>query len=60
VLVDGRPVGLWRQRKRGTRLDLAVEPLTPLSNTTRSRIVDEARGVGLFLGYEASSVTFVG
>jgi hypothetical protein len=47
VLADGRVAALWRQRKRGRRLHVAVEPLAPLPVDAVER---EAAVLGAYRG----------
>jgi hypothetical protein len=47
VLQDGRPVGLWRARGRGKRLELEVERLAPIN---REALEAEAQGVAELRG----------
>ena len=50
VLVGGRIVGTWRQRRAGGRLTVAVEPFGRLPRGTRAALAAEAADVGRFLG----------
>jgi winged helix DNA-binding protein len=49
VLVDGRAVGIWEREKRGRRLEVRIEPFSPLSAATRRAIGEEAERLGEFL-----------
>lgn len=53
VLVDGLSVGVWAQRRRGSRIEVQVEPFTPLLPSQKSRVEEEAVGLGEFLGASA-------
>jgi DNA glycosylase AlkZ-like len=50
VLVGGRIVGTWRQRRADGRLIVAVEPFRRLPRGTRAALAAEAADVGRFLG----------
>jgi hypothetical protein len=54
VLVDGRVVGTWRQRRAGGRLAVVVEPFGRLAGGVRPALETEAADVGRFLGVEAT------
>lgn len=53
VLLGGRIIGTWRQRRAGGRLVVAVEPFRRLSRDTRAALAAEAADVGRFLGLPA-------
>lgn len=57
ILVDGVIVGTWRPRKRGSRLEVSVDPFEDLSAATRHEIDAEARIVGRVRGVETVEVT---
>jgi len=50
VLLGGRIIGTWRQRRGDGRLIIAVEPFRRLSRDTRTALAAEAADVGRFLG----------
>jgi hypothetical protein len=50
VLVGGRIVGTWRQRRAGGRLIVAVEPFGRLPRDTHAALAAEAADIGRFLG----------
>ncbi|MDD7939623.1 winged helix DNA-binding domain-containing protein [Actinomycetospora lutea] len=56
VLLDGRPVALWRARTRGDRLLVDVEPFAPLPPAARDRVEAEAAAIAALRG--CSSVSF--
>ena len=49
VLVDGRAVGIWERERRGRRLEVRIEPFSPLSAAKRRAIAEEADRLGEFL-----------
>jgi hypothetical protein len=49
VLVNGRAAGIWERERRGSRLEVRVEPFAPLSAATRRAIAHEADRLGEFL-----------
>ena len=49
VLVGGRAVGIWERERRGSRLEVRIEPFAPLSAATRKALADEADRLGEFL-----------
>jgi len=49
VLVAGRAVGTWERERRGSRLEVRVEPFARLSAATRRAIAQEADRLGEFL-----------
>jgi len=53
VLLGGRIIGTWRQRRGDGRLIVAVEPFRRLSRDTRTALAAEAADVGRFLGLPA-------
>lgn len=53
VLVDGRPAGLWRSRKAGTRLALTVEQLAGLD---RDAVAEEAQRLAPLRGCRTAEV----
>jgi Winged helix DNA-binding domain len=54
VLVDGRAVGTWRQRRQRDRLAVEVEPFEPLDPAVRPGLEAEAADLGRFLHAEAT------
>lgn len=54
VLVGGRIVGRWGQRRAGGRLTVTVEPFGPLPRGTRAGLDAEAADLGRFLGLDAT------
>ena len=55
VLADGTPVALWRGRKKGKRLDVAVEALGKLP---KRAIETEAERLAPHRGCTSVAVTF--
>jgi Winged helix DNA-binding domain len=53
VLLGGRIIGTWRQRRADGRLIVAVEPFRRLPRGTRAALAAEAADVGRFLGVPA-------
>jgi Winged helix DNA-binding domain len=49
VLVGGRAAGIWERERRGSRLEVRVEPFGKLSAATRRAIANEADRLGEFL-----------
>jgi Winged helix DNA-binding domain len=60
VVADGRLAAIWRPRKKGKRLELAVEPFGRLPKATRTGIEEEADRIAPHRGCTSSSVEFVG
>ena len=58
VLFDGRVVAIWRGRKKGPRLSVAIEPLAPLSRKKRDKIEDEAMSLAPYRGCRSVEVVF--
>ena len=54
VLVGGRIVGTWRQRRAGDRLTVTVEPFGRLPRGTRPGLESETADIGRFLGLHAA------
>jgi len=54
VVVDGRVVGTWRQRRGGRRLTVTVEPFERLDRAILPGLEAEAADVGRFLGTETA------
>jgi hypothetical protein len=57
VLIDGRAVGVWSHDRKGSRIEVSVQPFTKLSTAHRKAITDEADRLGNFLDSPAT-VTF--
>jgi hypothetical protein len=57
VVVDGRIVGTWRQRRQGNALTVTVRPFERLDSGLLRYLEAEAADVGRFLGVEASLTT---
>ncbi len=53
VLLGGRIIGTWRQRRADGRLIVAVEPFRRLPRGTRAALAAEAADIGRFLGVPA-------
>ena len=53
VLLGGRIIGTWRQRRRDGGLIVAVEPFRRLPRGTRAALAAEAADIGRFLGVQA-------
>jgi hypothetical protein len=49
VLVNGRAAGIWERERRGSRLEVRIEPFARLSAATRRAIAEEADRLGEFL-----------
>ena len=56
VLVGGRIVGTWRQRRTGDALTVQVEPFGQLPRWVRDRLGPEVADLGRFLGLSAQLV----
>jgi hypothetical protein len=54
VLLDGRVVGTWRQRRGRERLEVVVEPFERLERAVLAALEAEAADVGRFLGTGAA------
>ncbi|HET9674923.1 MAG TPA: crosslink repair DNA glycosylase YcaQ family protein [Gaiellaceae bacterium] len=53
MVVDrGRVVGVWVHKKRGARVEIAMEPFAPLSATTARAVDRELDSLAAFLGAE--------
>ena len=50
LLVDGRMDGIWRFERKGTRIDIAIEPWVRLSAAAKQAAEHEAERVAAFLG----------
>ncbi|MDX1533992.1 MAG: winged helix DNA-binding domain-containing protein [Thermoplasmata archaeon] len=56
LLVDGRVAGIWSQKGKGKRLEVAVDPFEPLDAAVREAVEAEVADLGRFLGQEAELV----
>ncbi|MBM7806734.1 hypothetical protein JOD57_002571 [Geodermatophilus bullaregiensis] len=56
VLADGGLAGLWRPRKAGSSLRVAVEPWTPLPPAVRDAIGEQAERLAAFRGVRLAAV----
>ena len=54
ICVDGRFVGLWSNRRSGTRLRIELDPFEGLSDEVIAALAAEARDIGRFEGVEAA------
>ncbi len=54
LLVDGLALGTWRSKRRGTRVEVAVEPFGALAANVDRVIDDEVEDLGRFLGLAAT------
>jgi len=59
LLVDGRAAGVWTQSRRGSRIEVTVEPFARLRPAVRRIVGEEVARLGEFLGGRAE-VTFRG
>jgi len=48
VLINGRIAGVWSHRKRGKRLQVSIEPFSPLSQSQRAAIEERAADIAEF------------
>lgn len=53
VLVDGLAAGTWTARRTASRVDIGIEPFTPLSADATAAVAAEAVDIGVFLGLDA-------
>src|ERR687892_1634542 len=58
VLVTGHPMGTWRARGAGGRLEVTVDPFAKLNDRQRTAIEHEADLVAPFRGRDHAVVTF--
>jgi len=49
VLLNGRVIGIWSNRRRGNRLSLEIQPFENLSKSIHRKIQEEAASLGDFL-----------
>ncbi len=59
LLVDGRAAGVWEQRRRGSRIEVTVEPFGRLLAAVKREVQEEVARLGAFLGGRVD-VTFRG
>jgi hypothetical protein len=52
VVVRGRVVGVWTHKKKGRKLEVALEPFAPLSMATARAVDRELDSLAAFLGAE--------
>lgn len=60
VLSDGDVVGIWRARKVGKALDLAVEPFAPFPPDVRAAVEAQAERLAVFRGLTLRAVAISG
>ena len=48
VLLNGRVIGTWSNKRRGNRLSLDIEPFQNFSKSIRTKIEEEAASLGDF------------
>ncbi|UJP09413.1 winged helix DNA-binding domain-containing protein [Microbacterium sp. KUDC0406] len=60
LLVDGEVAGIWRPRKKGRVLTLAVTPFAALTERTRRQLQSEAEQVAALRGATTVDVTLPG
>lgn len=58
VLVNGQLAALWRPRKKGKRLIVAIEPVAELAARSRAAIAAEATRLAPFRGCTAADAVF--
>ncbi len=58
VLLNGRIVGIWSNRRKSQRLKVEVEPFARISRTVRARIEEEAASLAQFLEASDCQVRF--
>jgi len=49
MLIDGVVAGVWHQRRSGRRIEVTVEPLTPLSGARRQALETQVNRIGEIL-----------
>ncbi|HEV3095822.1 MAG TPA: winged helix DNA-binding domain-containing protein [Candidatus Dormibacteraeota bacterium] len=54
VVVGGRAIGAWALRKTGTRGEILMESLEPMTHAIREGIAAEVADIGRFLGLDLS------
>ena len=57
ICVDGRFVGTWRQKKSAKRVDVTLEPFSPLDDAWLPALEAEAADIGRFEGLEEARLT---
>jgi hypothetical protein len=57
LLVDGTAAGLWRPRKQGRRLGIAVAAMAPLGPSVREALDAEAAALAPHRGAASATVT---
>jgi len=57
LLLDAEPAGVWRPRATGGRLDLTVEPFTPLPATAHAALEVEAERMAAVRGLRLARLT---
>lgn len=57
ILVNGRATGVWRHDMKGDRLRVRVSPFGTISSGIASRIAEEVRDLGRFLGCAEAETT---
>ncbi|SFT91695.1 Winged helix DNA-binding domain-containing protein [Geodermatophilus amargosae] len=58
VLADGAVAGVWRPRKAGSSLTVAVEPWQPFSPAVRAAVEEQAQRLAAFRGVRLKAVDF--
>jgi DNA glycosylase AlkZ-like len=58
VLMTGRPVGIWRARAAGSRLEVTVDAFALLGDRQRTAIEQAAGAIAPFRGRDDVAVTF--
>ncbi|MBI3974860.1 MAG: AlkZ family DNA glycosylase [Armatimonadetes bacterium] len=53
LLVDGRAAGVWAHRRRGSGIEVGVEPFVRLGAAVKREVEDEGARLGAFLGGRA-------
>jgi uncharacterized protein YcaQ len=53
VLAGGRIVAVWFPKTRGKRVEVDVQPFTPLPRRIRDAVAEETAALGAFLGVDA-------
>lgn len=58
VLLDGRIIGLWRQRKQGKQLSATVDSFVPLTNRLKQQITSQVEAYAAFLQVTLKALTY--
>ncbi len=58
LLVDGRAAGTWSYQQRRDELEVLVDSFTDLAPDVKSKVREEASGLGEFLGSESVRTSF--